>query len=245
VNAISLPLRKRMPRITFTDVDFKGIDPAQDDPMVITMEIENFTVMKTLVNQASSVDILYWKTFKKLQISESDIQYYEDQIIGFLGERVDTRGYIDLYTKFGEGKTESKTIKIRYLLVDANTSYNVLLGRPSLNQLGVIMSTPNLAMKFPSPSGDVITVHVNQKTTRECYVASLKIEPTYQGREAEKALVRVRERSLGHEHMVALANLDPRVEDVQVEPGEDVSVVPLRGPEHTTKIGTSLQKEEK
>jgi len=163
VNAITSPLQRRMPPITFTDADFQGIDPAQDDPMVITVEIENFAVMKMLVNQESSVDILYWKTFKKLQIFESRVQHYEDQIVGFSGERVSTRGYIDLYTKFGEGKTGSKTIQIRYLLVKANTSYNILLGRPSLNQLGTIVSTPHLAMKFPSLMGDVITVHVNQK----------------------------------------------------------------------------------
>jgi len=76
---------------------------------------------------------------------------------------VDTRGYIDLYTKFGgeEGESRSKTIKIRYLLIDANTSYNVLLVRPLLNLLGAIVSTPHLAMKFPSPMGDIITVHVD------------------------------------------------------------------------------------
>jgi len=27
----------------------------------------------------------------------------QEQIVGFSGERVDTRGYIDLYTKFREG----------------------------------------------------------------------------------------------------------------------------------------------
>jgi len=57
-----------MPPITFTDADFKGFDPLQDNLMVITVEIENFAVMKTLVDQGSSVDILYWRTFKKLKI---------------------------------------------------------------------------------------------------------------------------------------------------------------------------------
>jgi len=72
VNVVTTPLHRRMPSITFIDADIKGIDPTQDDPMVITVEIENFAVMKTLVDQGSSVDILYWKTFKKLQIPESD-----------------------------------------------------------------------------------------------------------------------------------------------------------------------------
>jgi len=62
----------------FTSANFKGIDPIQDDPMVIPIEIENFVVMKTLVDQGNSIDILYWKTFKNLQILESKIQHYED-----------------------------------------------------------------------------------------------------------------------------------------------------------------------
>ena len=107
INVVSMPIRRRMPPITFTNADFKGIDPFQDDPMVITVEIENFSVMKTLVDQGSSVDVLYWSTFKKLCIPDSEIQPYEDQIVGFSGERVDTKGYIDLFTKFGE-EGESK-----------------------------------------------------------------------------------------------------------------------------------------
>jgi len=59
VNAISRPIRLKMPPIMFTDANFKGLDPLQDDPMVITVEIEIFAVMKTLVDQGSFVDILY------------------------------------------------------------------------------------------------------------------------------------------------------------------------------------------
>jgi len=72
----------------------------------------------------------------------------------------------------------AKTIKIKYLLVNANTSYNILLGRSSINCLKAIVSTPHLAMKFSSTTGDIVTVHVEQKVARECYVASLKVEPT-------------------------------------------------------------------
>jgi len=51
--------RRRMPPIIFTDDDFHGLDHQQDDPMVITIEIENYAVKKFLVDQGSSVDILY------------------------------------------------------------------------------------------------------------------------------------------------------------------------------------------
>ena len=62
-----------MPPITFRNEDFQAIDPQHDDPMVISVKIENFAVRKTLVDQGSLVDILYWDTFKKLRISEAEI----------------------------------------------------------------------------------------------------------------------------------------------------------------------------
>ena len=70
--------------------------------------------------------------------------------------------------------TQTKTIPIRFLIVDAPTSYNVLLGRPSLNTLGAVVSTPHLAMKFPSPSCDILTIHCDQRLARECYIASVR-----------------------------------------------------------------------
>ena len=60
-------------------------------------------------------------------------------------------------------------------MVDACTSYNALLRRSLLNKLGAIVSTPHLAMKFPTERGDIATIYVYQRATRKCYVARLKM----------------------------------------------------------------------
>jgi len=70
--------------------------------MVITVEVENFAVKKVLIDQGSSVDILYWKTFNKMQIPLADLTPHNEPIYGFSCERVPTKGYIDLHTTFGE-----------------------------------------------------------------------------------------------------------------------------------------------
>ena len=106
-----------------------------------------------------------------------------------------------------------------------------------MNLLGTIVSTPHLAMKFPSPEDDIITVHVNQKTARQCYAASLRIEPRSQVSRAEG---RVSKRS----HVVAVTELDPRIEEVKVEPEEETQYVPLRGKDKTTRMGVSLSRED-
>jgi len=84
--------------------------------MVIIGEIDNFTITKVLVDQVSLIYISYLKTFKRMRIPKSEIHSYDDQIVGFSGERVDTRGFNDLYTTFREEGYLCKTIKIRYLL---------------------------------------------------------------------------------------------------------------------------------
>jgi len=139
--------------------------------MVITVEIENYVVKKVLDHQQD--DILYSATYQKLQLPDIAMIRYDEPIYGFSGQQVSTRGYIDLHTVFWDG-TQTKTIPIRFLIVDAPTSYNILLGRPSLNTLGAVVFTPHLAMKFPAPSGDILTIHYDQRLARECYMASLR-----------------------------------------------------------------------
>jgi len=44
--------------------------------------------------------------------------------------------------------------------------------------------------------------------------------------------------------MVALADLDPRLDEACIEPGEDLCPLPLHDEEHVTHMGTSLKPED-
>ncbi|XP_020211231.1 uncharacterized protein LOC109796037 [Cajanus cajan] len=112
----------------------------------------------------------------KLDIPHHMIQPYSEPLAGFAGERVHTRDFVELLTSFGIAQN-SRRILVKYLLVDAVTSYNILIGRPTLNQLGAIVSTPHLTMKFPGTNGHIIAVKANQQIARKCYAESLKITP--------------------------------------------------------------------
>ena len=221
-----------MSPITFSDSDFQGTDPNQDDPMVITIEVENFAVKKYSFYQGSSVDIVYWKTFNKLQIPLADLTPHDEPIYGFSDERVPTKGYIDLHTTFGEGK-QTKTIPLRYLVVDVHTSYNILLGRPSINTLGAIVCTPHLAMKFPSLQGDIITVHGDQRAARECYMASLKLpHPPLTTHNIEQSRAGT---------ALAGDDLDPRINsEARVEPVRDIRQLSLAQQNRFLQIGTTF-----
>ena len=109
-------------------------------------------------------------------------------------------------------------------------------------------------MEFPSVNGDIATVHVDQKTARECYVASLKVEPTTRlytttndrsptsrGRSLER---RSRGRN-SRRHLVALVDLDPRLYDPRMEAGEDLQPIFLRDDDRKTYIRTSLKTDDR
>ena len=86
---------------------------------------------------------------------------------------MEVKGYVNLRTTFRE-KEDSKTIFIRYIVVNVPSSYNLLLGRPSINKLGAVISTVYLKMKFPTDDGKVVTLSVNQEVARKCYEDSLR-----------------------------------------------------------------------
>jgi len=109
------------------------------------------------------------------------------------------------------------------------------MGRSSLNTLGVIVSTPHLAMNFPAGRKVVATVYVDQHTTREFYLASLKIEPMLRSKNKG---------SIDRRMMVAMTYINPKSEEERMEPKEEKVVCKLNDENHFTYIGSSVPREE-
>ena len=87
---------------------------------------------------------------------------------------MEVRGYLELRTTFTDGSA-SRTENIRYLVVNAHSAYNILLGRPALNQLRGVSSTRHMKMKLPDLSGKVIVIKSDQQEAKRCYESSLKM----------------------------------------------------------------------
>ena len=129
--------------------------------MVVSIIIVNFIVSKVLIDQGSSTDILYLKTFQRLEVSPDTVHPYTGPLLGFTSERVENKGYMDLMTTFSQGKL-SRSFTIRYLL-DGDTSYFALINRKTRNDLGNIVSTSLLKMKFLIVTREIITIKEYQK----------------------------------------------------------------------------------
>jgi len=61
-----------------------------------------------------------------------------------------------------------------YIIINVPYSYDLLLGRPSLNKLKAVVSTTHLKMKFPNSDSKMVTMRVDKKFARECHEKSLK-----------------------------------------------------------------------
>ncbi len=46
-----------------------------------------------------------------------------------------------------------RTLMVNYLVVDTPFAYNVIIGRPALNDFRIIVSTYHMNVKFPTVAG--------------------------------------------------------------------------------------------
>ena len=97
---------------------------------------------------------------------------------GFSRERVLPLGLIQLVLTLGDPPCQATTI-VRFLIVDAPSAYNVLLGRPSLNTIRAIPSAYHMVIKFPTTNGVGMVL---RKPTRSQGVL-LNINETKNGRQ--------------------------------------------------------------
>jgi len=143
--------------ITLTKGDLRDVVPHDNDPIVISLVTARRTVHRVLVNHGSSADVMFWPTFQKLQLSPDQLRPYRGCLYGFAGDQVEVRGYIELRTTITDGLT-SRTEKMRYLVVNAPSAYNILLGRPTLKRTAAVPSTRHMKVKLLSMEGLIITI---------------------------------------------------------------------------------------
>ena len=216
----------KLPRIdttiTFSESDLEGRQHLHDDPLVVRAIVANTTVHRVLVDNGSSTDIIFASAFDKMGIRRERLEPVSTHLRGFSGEKVLPLGSIQLVLTLGEPPCQATTTA-RFLIVDAPSAYNMLLGRPSLNAIKVVPSAYHMIIKFPTIHG-VGTVRGDQRVARECYTASMK----------QKAVDNVN-----------ADELDMRDEVLtRPEPSEELEPVSLDDdPEHLAYISSKLPKD--
>ena len=174
--ALEIQAVSKFPRldttITFLDFDMEGCQHPHDGPLVIRVIIDNKIVHRVLVDNGSLTNIIFASAFDKMAIGREKLELVKAHLRVFSGERVLPLGSIQLVLTLGDSPCQA-TIVVRFLIVDAPSTYNILSGRPSLNVVRAIPSACHMVIKFPITNG-VGMVRGNQRIARECYLASMK-----------------------------------------------------------------------
>ncbi|GAV77937.1 LOW QUALITY PROTEIN: hypothetical protein CFOL_v3_21405, partial [Cephalotus follicularis] len=120
--------------ITFTEVDYEGVHLPHDDPVVVTLLVELFTMKRILIDSGSSVDILYKHAFDQLRIPADQLKPVKTPLVGFAGETIHPLGSINLSVVAGTARRQTQ-VEMTFLVVDTPSPYNAIVGRPGLNLL--------------------------------------------------------------------------------------------------------------
>jgi len=148
------------PKLCFTKDYLRDVILHEDDLVVISLVTVGRRVHRVFIDQGCSADMMFWRTFNKLQLSLDQLRPYDGCLFGFPGDQVKVTGHVELRTTFSYGISSQMT-SIRYLVVSATSAYNILLSRLALNRLGTVASTRHMKMKLPSLEGGVIVIKYN------------------------------------------------------------------------------------
>ncbi|KAK8913989.1 hypothetical protein KSP39_PZI024103 [Platanthera zijinensis] len=220
--------RKQDTTISFGDEDLINVRIPHQDPLVISAGIGNpcYNVKRILVDNGSSVDVLFSTTLQNMNISRQQLTPAAGPIYGFDNHQVQVIGTVTLPVTLGEFPRQI-THEAQFVVVDSSSAYNAIFGRPVQTTFKAIPSIPHLAMKFPTPGG-IGVVRGNQEAARSCY--SKQAQPT------EPTTLNIDDFDLRDEAVLQRG-----------KPTEGLIEVPLSSskPDRTVQLGSLLQEHER
>ncbi|XP_070036621.1 uncharacterized protein [Nicotiana tomentosiformis] len=155
--------RLREDDITFTGEDTNGLLLPHNDALVISLNVLDFKIKRVLVNPRSLANIIQWRVLEQAKLTGSIIPATK-LLAGFNLASVTTRGEILLLTN-AEGVIKTTLFKV----VNGDTGYNIILGRPWLHEMKDVPSTYHQLLKFPTPKG-ITQIRGDQPAAREMNV---------------------------------------------------------------------------
>ncbi|KAL0401689.1 UNVERIFIED_CONTAM: hypothetical protein Slati_4198800 [Sesamum latifolium] len=158
--------------ITFSSNDLEKGVPLHNDALMISATVSNFWVKKVLVDTGSTTDILFFAAFSQMGIGVDMLTKVNSPLVGFNGSVVEPMGKMALPISIGTAPHRA-TRTLKFLVVDAPSFYNIIMGRPSLNSFRAVASTYHMKLKFPVYRG-IGEEKGDRRTARECHANILK-----------------------------------------------------------------------
>ena len=75
------------PNLYFMKAGLVGVVPHDNDPVVISVIVVGRNMHRALIDQGSSVDVLFWSTFVNLRLSPDQIRPHDGCLVRFVGTK--------------------------------------------------------------------------------------------------------------------------------------------------------------
>ncbi|KAJ9542676.1 hypothetical protein OSB04_029182 [Centaurea solstitialis] len=162
--------------ITFDEDDTQGVHHKHHDALVIQLTIGNCSTKRILIDGGSSANVIFADTLKVMGIERSEIVRRSTTVIGFNGDPMNTLGEIILPV-FAKGINK----QTKFNVVDCQSAYIVILGRPWIHEMKAIPSTYHQKIKkllehsdcFASSHEDMVGIDPNVISHK------LNVDPTF------------------------------------------------------------------
>ncbi|XP_061361948.1 uncharacterized protein LOC133305724 [Gastrolobium bilobum] len=161
------------PLLFFTKKELEDVMPGHVDGLVITGTLVNCKVKKIFVDNGSCANIILWQAFQKMNLDVEDLKPCNTGLIAFNGRDIIPKGYIDLRLTMGT-KEAYKSEMVRFIVADFPSEYNVILGRPTIHDWDMLVSTKHQKLKLIDKHKTVITIAGDQKESWDSYFKSVR-----------------------------------------------------------------------
>ena len=92
---------------------------------MVTLRIGGYDVRRVLVDQGSTVKIMYPDLYKGLNLKPEDLTAYESPLVSFEGKTVIPKGQIRLPIQ-----TDSEVVEVDFIVVDSYSPYTAIVAKP-------------------------------------------------------------------------------------------------------------------
>src|SRR6187397_342734 len=169
------------PDVIIPEKDRGKVRRPHDDPVVIECKVANQLVSRILIDTRSSSDLISLQCLSNLKYKPDSMMEVSHTLVGFGGGLVHPVGRIDLPVRLGS-RGDGRHMTIRLLVVEELTAYNLIFGRPTLNECKAVIIPALMLLKYEKDDGTVGSLNGDQKTARECYLSDVKPAAAASGR---------------------------------------------------------------
>ncbi|KAL5564268.1 hypothetical protein UlMin_027432 [Ulmus minor] len=156
--------------IIFTEEEASGLWHPHKDAIVVALRIASRKVYKILIDNGSSTNILFRSKLNRMNLVGEKFEPVKLALYGITGDSIHSEGVLSLPVELGTHPCQHIQF-VEFVLVDCPSSYNAIIGRPTLNAIRAVTSTYHLLVKFQTVGGIGI-LKGDQQASRDIYEAA-------------------------------------------------------------------------